>query len=292
MSATRRRLLVGLAAALALGAACTGPSATPSPQTPSSPRLVSLTPAITETVARLGALDTLVARSQWCTLPPEVTALPAVGSGLTPELERIVALRPTGILLDASLASRTDDLRGLAPVHVLPWLTAPEIAASLRTLGPLVGRPDAAEALAARFDALPDAPPPEAPVVLLTLTTDPADGQVWYIKRNSVHGTLLHAAGARNAVDRDEDGAPTLSLEALVALDPPTIVVLSAQPVDEAARQRILGQWRGMEALQAVRNGRVAVLGGPEVLSTGPSALDQIQPLHDAIAALAGGTPR
>ena len=96
---------------------------------PSTPRLVSLTPAITETLGALGALDLVVGRSDWCDHPPEVAALPAVGSALTPNLEAIAGLQPSAILVDASNANQTDDLRAVARVEVLPWLTVSEVTA-------------------------------------------------------------------------------------------------------------------------------------------------------------------
>jgi iron complex transport system substrate-binding protein len=73
-------------------------------------RLVSLSPAITQTVAAIGAGENLVGRSDWCAYPPEVQSLPALGSALTPNLEAIAGLQPTAVLVDASVANRTDDL--------------------------------------------------------------------------------------------------------------------------------------------------------------------------------------
>ena len=51
------------------------------------------------------------------------------------------------------------------------------------------------------------------------------DGQLWFIKRNSLHGQALHAAGARNAVDEDIDGAPAMPIEQLLKVDPDMVIV-------------------------------------------------------------------
>lgn len=257
---------------------------------PSTPRLVSLSPAITETLGAIDALDALVGRSDWCHAPPAVEALPAVGSGLTPDLERITALRPTTILLDGSVGNQTDTLRGLTEVQVLPWLTAEELVASTRKLGALTHHELGADALAERLQrALSQPAPANGPSVLLALGGEPGV-DLWFIKQNSLHGSALHAAGARNAVDHDVDGAPTLSTEALVTLDPAYVIVLLPAAPDDATRATTLQSWSRLSTLRAVREGHVGVLGGPLLLSPGPAILDTVRELHDELARL-GASP-
>jgi ABC-type Fe3+-hydroxamate transport system substrate-binding protein len=262
--------------------ACAG-SLTPAP---SAVRLVSLSPGITETLGAIDALDTLVGRSDWCHAPPAVDALPAVGSGLTPDLERITALRPSTILLDGSVGNQTDTLRGLAQVEVLPWLTADELVSSTIRLGALTHHEPAANALAKQLQtALLQPAPAQGPAVLLALGGEPGN-DLWFIKQNSLHGSALHAAGGRNAVDHDVAGAPTLSTEALVTLDPPYVIVLLATAPDAAKREATLADWSRLRTLRAVRDGHIGVLGGPLLLSPGPAILDTIRQLHEELARL------
>lgn len=254
----------------------------------SEPRWISLSPAITETVVALDGAEHLVARSEWCTAAPH---LPAVGSALTPELERIATLHPTGILVDASRGTDPRALQAIAPVTTLPWLTVVDVAQSVRTLGDLLDRRDAARTLAADIAALDVAAPAAGPSVLLALTADPTSGDIWFVKRNSLHGVALHAAGAVNAVDRDIEGAPTLSVEALIALDPGTIVILTPAPVDAEHRATIVADWSRIAPLSAVKAGRIGVVGGPEALSTGPGILPTVENLKTELALLPPATP-
>ena len=75
--------------------------------------------------------------------------------------------------------------------------------------------------------------------MLLVLTPDPTSGDIWYVKSNSLHGAALHAAGARNAVPEPVDGAPSLSIEALIALNPERIILLSTEPATPELRRSI-----------------------------------------------------
>src|SRR3954465_5950990 len=80
---------------LALGCGKTAPD-----QPSATPRIVTLTPSATEVMAALGAIPMLVGVDDYSEFPPEVKALPKGGSFMTPNLEAIIALRPTLVIVD------------------------------------------------------------------------------------------------------------------------------------------------------------------------------------------------
>lgn len=252
-------------------------------------RWVSLSPAITETLGALDALDTLVGRSDWCLEPEAARALPAVGTALTPHLEGIAALRPSRILVERAAQVETGALEQLAPTESLRWLTLEEVVTSTQTLGAWTGAETQAAELTAALDRqlMTEPPPPSAPRVLLVLAAQGLhQGEVWYLKRNSLHGAALHGAGARNAVDRDVEGRPVLSVEELISIDPDVIVLLRADTPNPSVEARLLEGWTKLTPLQAVREGRVLVLSDPGLLSVGPGVLS----FSDKLAkALSGG---
>jgi ABC-type hemin transport system substrate-binding protein len=264
----RRTLLAGLAGAglLAGGAALW---AIPGRRRGAGQRWVSLSPSITETVFALGAREQLVGRSAYCTLPPAAASLPAAGTALEPNLEALASLHPGGILMEAARGAQIDAVSRLAPVEALPWLTVADVLGSVTRLGELLGVHAQAEALRAVLDgALEVQAPADGPRALLVLAgEDLGRGPVWFIKRGSLHGAAAHAAGLRDALDEDVDGLPQLPLERLIALDPDLILVLSAQTLDDAGRERLAHAFDAIAPLSA----RVGVLDGPQVLSTGPS---------------------
>ncbi|MGH8011975.1 MAG: helical backbone metal receptor, partial [Candidatus Binataceae bacterium] len=71
-------------------------------------RIVSLDPAVTETIFALGAGKELVGVSQYTDYPPQAVKLPKVGTFLTPNIEAIVALRPTLIIGPAMSADQRE----------------------------------------------------------------------------------------------------------------------------------------------------------------------------------------
>lgn len=236
----------------------------------SGARIVSLSPALTETLFAIGAGERVVGVSDYCNYPAAATERPRTGTSITPRYETIVSLEPSVIVTEDLVNARPQDLKHLAPTLELPWLTLENVVNGIRRLGQLAERREAANALADRlWTRLNIEPPPNAPRVLLVLGygSDKLD-EIWFIRQNSIHGAALRAAGARNAVAQDVAGQPRLSLERVVKLDPDAVIVLLND--ESAPAQRIEAQWKRITSLSAVKQGHVATLVAPEAFANGP----------------------
>lgn len=260
------------------------------PQRPTSgpasgERIVSLSPALTETLFAIGAGERIVGVSDYCNYPEAAKQRPRTGTSITPRYETIVSLAPSVIVTEAVVNARPQELRRLAPTLELPWLTLADVVAGTRRLGQLAGREQAANALADSLATRLSVPaPPNAPRVLLVLGYggDKLD-QIWFIRQNSIHGAALRAAGGRNVVAEDVTGQPRLSLERVVELDPDAVIVLLND--DTAPVRRIEEQWRRLTSLTAVKHGRVAALVAPEAFANGPRILALVDRLSARLKA-------
>lgn len=290
-------VLIGACAFIAVWRCAANQGRLPAVVPGARPRIVSLSPAITETLFALGAGDDVVGVTTRCDYPPEVGKLARVGAGTSPDLEAIARLRPTLILGEATLRLSAETLAPLAPTELLRWLTADEIVRGVRALGVLVDRRVAAGDLAGRMERRWRAPPAaNAARVLMLLADKPGRlGPIYFVKPGSLHDTLLTAAGARNAYEGTVRGAPTLSLEGILQLDPDAIVILVAD--DELApgtREAFIADFQALPSLRAVRDHRVRVLNGNILFVTGPRVLaviDQVAAaLRDMGLGLGGAT--
>lgn len=279
----RVRSTAFLALALVLLASCQ--RSAPAPEA-GARRIISLSPAITETLFALGAGDDVVGISDYVDWPAEAVSRPKVGSFLTPDYEAIIRLKPTLVIHEQVKQAPAESLAAIAPVKVLPWLTVDEMAHSIRELGRLTGREASAEQLAGRMTAaFARQPPPDAPRALLVLG-DPAGrlSTLWYMRHGTLHGAALAAAGARNAIAEEPPGPPNLSIERLIALDPDVIIVLVAADMLSAQEvERYLSPWEQLPVLRAVRQDRVKLVHGPGVQSTGPRILELVEQLRAAL---------
>lgn len=288
----RRAIIGSLGALLFSAGAAVGISrlAAKKPASAGARRLVSLSPAITETLLVLGATEQLVGVSDYCTLPSG-KQLARVGSSLTPNYEAIAGLRPSLIFSDDSAGAKQRELAALAQCQILPWLTLADVTGSVRTLGKLLERSPAAEALAQQLDTrLGRQPAADAPRVLLLLSYD-ADrpAEIWFIKQNSLHGAALNAAGARNAVAHTVPGLPRLSVEELIQLDPDQVFIIPPPGATLERKRKMLTAFMALAPLRAVKDSRLAIVDGTQ--SVGPSILDLVDSLARMLKKMAGPRP-
>lgn len=123
-------------------------------------RIVSLCPSTTETLAALGLLPSLVGVTRFCIHPAAgVEAIPKVGGTKDPDLDRILALEPDLVFLNAEENRREDyeALRARLPASTTLDVSHPrgvdEVAPLLRRVGALTGTQPLAERYAAELEA-------------------------------------------------------------------------------------------------------------------------------------------
>jgi iron complex transport system substrate-binding protein len=278
-----------IAAALAPGLLLGCAKGHPPPADGGRARIVSLSPAMTETLFAIGAGADVVGRTEYDDYPPEVRQLPAAGTSLRPSYEAIVRLAPTLIVGQAIKDAPLAELERIAPTRLLPWLTLADICAGMRELGRLTGHIDAARALARRYEEELSVPAPtDGPRVLLVIEGTPGRlDEVYYLRQNSVHGACLNAAGARNAMPAPIVGAPpVIGIEKLIAVDPDAVIVLAARPLGPEERDEILKDWRALPMLAAVQHDRVRVVDGHDFYVDGPRMLRLVPILRDTLRSM------
>ena len=150
------------------------------PPTPHPERIVSLSPAITETLVAIGAGDRLVGRSDYCDYPESVTSLPAMGTALKPSPETIVRVEPDHIVLEGNTTQEPVQLSTIAPTTVIPWLSLSDVTAGIRTLGALTGHQSEADHLAMEVAGQLDAPVAKVGPRLLLVLGMPQGNTIWY----------------------------------------------------------------------------------------------------------------
>jgi ABC-type Fe3+-hydroxamate transport system substrate-binding protein len=221
-------------------------------------RIVSLSPAVTELLFALGAGDRLVGRTTWCDYPPEARQVPAVGDGMNPDLEAVVAARPDLVVLYRSALneSAADQLGRLGIAALLLTQDRLEdLARAARLLGRFTGRESAGDSLAAAIARVLTTPAPSLGVRLALVAWD---NPPMVIGGGSYLDQIATLAGADN-VFHDLGSADVVSLETIAARDPDVIVVLSDSA---AAGPPAFARRPSWQVIRAVRQRRFVTLAG------------------------------
>lgn len=240
-------------------------------------RIVSLAPAITETLFALGAGAEVVGVSQYCDYPPEVATLPKVGTFLTPNIEAIAGRRPT-IVIGLQTSSDLRELRALRAMGYRTLMVDDNsiagIEVSISTVGDAIGRAREArrlldstrariEAIEERLRGIPERP------VLMVVGHQPmvAVGTGTYLDE------LLTMARAKNIAARAAQAWPRLSIEYIIATRPE--VILDGQMgSDPESPSSFWGKYQTIPAVRAHR-----VVGYPEdpTLHPGPRIVETLE---------------
>jgi len=270
-------LVAGLAWAAALVAGCadSAPSAPP-PGQGKPLRILSLTPNITEILFAMGLGEKVVGRSTYCTYPPEVQAVPAVGDTLQINFQEVIRLQPTIALLVTRRDEVPRRLQGLGVRTVsLQSDRMNQMLDAVLTIGRETGHEAAAQALLDRIQAdlggvRRSVAGLSRPKVLFAFPMTVGSSRIMVAGRGTFVGDLLDVAGAENAYPETADW-PTVGPQQVVALAP-EIVIINATgedaPPDRA--QAIRRAWASLESVPAVANGRVHVLTEPYLTIPGP----------------------
>jgi len=249
---------------------CDGRSNPAPPAANGAQRIVSLAPAITETLFALGAGADMAGVSQYCDYPPEVVKLPKIGSFLTPNIEAIAGLRPT-IVIGLRTSSDLREVRALKAMGYRTLMVNEDsiagIEASIRTIGDAIGRAADAQALLDRIhlkiaaieERLQDVPERR---VLMVVGHQPMVA----VGRGTYLGELLTMAHATNIAAGSAQTWPRLSVEYIIATRPE--VILDGQMGTDPKSPSTF--WAKYPSIPAVRDHRV--IGYPEdpTLHPGP----------------------
>ncbi len=273
----RRRALL---ASVAFAWACERPGA---PNSRAGHRVVSVSPNCTEAMFAIGAGDLLVGRSLQCDHPPEAKHLPSVGEYASPNLEAIIALRPTLVIgeqgpVGPQIAHRLRT-RGIDTFFPATDSVA-DITAMLRNLGQRVARQQAARQLAQRIDTQVArlatwAHPRKAVPVVMVFDVSP----IFVAGPGSFPDELLRLSGGDNLITRGGKW-PTIDVEHLLSLNP--AVIIDAMGVGLATTSRV-GRAPGWQGLDAVKQGRVRRLHSSAALRPGPRIADGLEDIARAI---------
>lgn len=223
-----------------------------SPLLAASERVVSLAPSLSEIMLELDAADLLVGVLDGGERPDALAGLPSVGRLGQLEMETLLALQPTLVLLRPDSISRAqrDQLTQFGiPVLVAQPVSLEQLAEQFALIGERVGRGEQGRVLARRFeqglDQLRRRYHREQPLAVFY--------QVWNRPLYTLGGRqiisdAIEVCGGRNVFADLQLPAPQVSIESVLSRNPEVILAGSGAQLSE---------WKTWPQLAAVRKGHL-----------------------------------
>jgi len=249
----------------------------PEPVAPSPPRVICMSPAVTEIVFALGAGDRVVAVSQFVTYPPEALEKPVCGGFINPNKERILMLEADLIIMQG-LGKDLSDFAARNEIRLLSvrLTDLDAIFGAIGRIGAALRRESAAELLCAemrlsiaRAKAAVEGRP--RPNVFLVIGREPGTLSRLYTTGSGGYlNDLIEVAGGRNIFRDIERDYSIIDKEALLERKPDVIVELHGDGMGRESLPQVRQVWASQDSLPAVQQNRIYVIEGTYTLVPGP----------------------
>ena len=245
-------------------------------------RVVALSPHLAELACAAGGCQQLVGRVAYSDYPEAVIALPLVGDAFAVNLEALLALKPTLVLIweGGTPAATVDQLRRIGVrTELVKVESLDDISVALRTLGVWLGTDSQAIEAAEQFErgmaALREKYQQRAPLrVLYQIEMQP----MFSISHRSPISKAIEICGGINVFDDLPGIAAPINAEAALVRDPQVIVFSQQDQV-----RGITEWWADFPAVSAVAGAHLYTLDANLLARATPRMLDGVESLCQAI---------
>ncbi|MBC7925290.1 MAG: ABC transporter substrate-binding protein, partial [Bryobacteraceae bacterium] len=225
-------------------------------------RIVSTSPAITETLYALGAGTRVVGVSAYCRYPQDAVTKPKVGSWLRPNTEVIVRLNPDLVIVERLPNQFLERLKG-SGIRV-ETVVIGDVNANLKLIESIATatrtQERGAQVIKNIRDSLNrievDARPLKRRSVIFVVGRTPGrlEGMV-AVGKGSYLNELLAIAGGQNLLSNSALAYPKVSLEAIVRLQPDVIIdmgdMAQTEGVSEDHKKSVIQLWKSRPEITA-----------------------------------------
>jgi iron complex transport system substrate-binding protein len=269
MSIRAAYFVLTLALGLSLGAAGAAEE--------TQPRIVSLSPHITELLFAAGAGDRIVGVDNLSDYPPAAAAIAHVGEVWALDIEALLKLKPTLVILwdSGTPERRKAELERLnLRLYVTEQRHLDDIGTSLIEFGRLAGTAAVAEAAARKYrDDLQRLRMRYAQRPKLSVFYQVWDRPLYTLSGKQVLSEMLKLCGGENVFADLSALAPPVDREAVLGRNP-DVIIIGASGADG---ERQVRDWDRFPALSAVQTHRVYTADPSLTSRMSPRILDGVQ---------------
>ncbi|MDA3947205.1 MAG: helical backbone metal receptor [Helicobacteraceae bacterium] len=250
-----------------------------------SERIITLSPAVAEITAALGAEDEIVGVSEYTYFPQSLQSRPKIGGYFSLSLEKIIALRPTiviGLPHQEKLLSQLESFK--IKTLQLQLKKIDDIKHAINTVATELGREEDAKGLIKTIEeSQRSAPklPDKKEVLIVFANASGIDKGVYVAGHDLYFEEILHLCGAQNAYKETYSAQPLLHIEGLIATNPDTILLLFGQ-LDRFDAEAVMQSWQKLP-INAVKNRSVKIIQSDYLLIPSHRIAKSIKTICEAI---------
>ncbi|MDF1661616.1 MAG: helical backbone metal receptor [Planctomycetota bacterium] len=251
-------------------------------------RIIVESPSLAEIVFKIGAGDHVVGVSKYTSFPPEATKRPKI-SVMPVNLEVIHDLQPT-LIFTSSQAPKLKEFATVEKIQLeeITIETLDDLYKAIDAIGKLTSHTPEAQReiqrIKAAFSALKTNPALVGKSAFISIARAPGQLKKLMTGSKSFLIESIESTGIKNAFPNLKARYPQLTLEAILDRDPDFIIELQGKDCSDTEKQRLIDDWKPLGKLSAVKNNRVIVISGKEILLPGPRVTQTFKKVHSALS--------
>ena len=227
-------------------------------------RIVTLSPSINEIVYALGAGKSVVGNTQYCMYPKESQSVTKVGGYFSPSLEKIIALRPTIVIMQSSSLKLSKRLNKLGiQTKVLKIDRLYNIKSSILSIGEIVHKSKEARSIVENINnslnELKGIVSNKKILMVIGHNTSLVK-QIFVVGQNLYLDDIINISGNQNALQSKREGQPILNQENIIALNPDIVILLAHSMKQKGLTKKdLINPWKALP-INAGKNSQVYIV--------------------------------
>ena len=213
----------------------------------SNERIIALSPAINEIIFALGAGKQIVGNTTYAHFPKASDDIPKVGGYFSPSLEKIVALKPTIVIMQNNNEKLSSKLKRLGiETKVIKIDTLKSINQAILEIGKRLKKEEKAKEIVESINQerkkLQNIVSGKKILIVfgrnLTL-----DKQVFVAGQNLYYDEIINESNNTNALHSNRKGQPILNMENIIACNPDIVLLLARCQADGLNNEALIKPW-------------------------------------------------
>jgi iron complex transport system substrate-binding protein len=194
-------------------------------------RIIALSPSINEIIYALGDGDKIIGNSLFCNFPKDAKNKPKVGGYFTPNLEKIISLKPDIVVMQQSSIRLSKKLNKLGlKTKLFKITTLEDIKTTIFDIGAILNKKKEANSILNTINnKLNDIQNITKNQKILIAIGHPLklDKKVFVVGDNLYMNDIIKLSGNQNAFAKKGGGQPILNMENIISCNPDIVIVLA-----------------------------------------------------------------
>jgi iron complex transport system substrate-binding protein len=240
-------------------------------------RCISLSPHITEIIYALEAQDQLIAVTDFCQYPNEAVKKEKIGGLLDPNIEKIIALKPTHLFGVPAHEKLNQEIQKFGlNIIMMPNENIEDVLKSIKIIGQEIELHEKSNQLIQKINIKFDSirvKSSERKKVKAVLIIGREKGNLRNIMvagNNTFLDQIWQLVGGQNIYADLASHYGTINLESLLLRNPEVIIEFNLDQSRSVSRSQVTSEWNILEEIKAVKNGNIFVVNGNHTLIPGP----------------------